>query len=70
LQFAGQISFGMYLFHHPMNWMLNVLILGSGPQLDGPGALVSVLALFTTALLAKLSWVYLESPIIRFSRTI
>jgi peptidoglycan/LPS O-acetylase OafA/YrhL len=66
LRFLGEIAYGVYLFHVIILDLCHGLILGDKPQLSGlANAGVTLLALLITVFLAKLSWTYLEKPLVK-----
>jgi len=66
----GGVSYCIYLFHQPVlgltHWLLRDALPGLG---NWPARLVTGLALITTLALARLSWRYLEGPLIRRGHT-
>jgi len=65
LQQLGMISYGVYLLHQPVSGLLHGCFFGKNPAMnDGSGALVTLLALVLTIVLAKLSFTFFEKPLI------
>ncbi len=65
----GTISYGVYLFHQPINGLLHGAILQHAPSIvNTPGILTTILALIVTLLLSTASWRFFESPLIRYGR--
>jgi peptidoglycan/LPS O-acetylase OafA/YrhL len=63
---VGVLAYGVYLFHHPINGLLQGIILNRTTIIDTfGGAIVTCLALVATIAVAKLSWVYFEKPLVR-----
>jgi peptidoglycan/LPS O-acetylase OafA/YrhL len=66
LQFFGRISYALYLIHQPVAGLMHSLILGNRPDIGKfTQATVTVAAMIVSVAIAHLSWVYLESPLIR-----
>ena len=54
-----------YLFHQPVLGLVYALRGNASPKLEGAGNIgVTLLAAIPLALLARLSWVYFEKPLI------
>jgi len=65
LMWIGSIAYGSYLFHQGINVICHALILNERPLLfDAPGVVVTLLAVVLTFILASLSWIYFEKPLI------
>jgi peptidoglycan/LPS O-acetylase OafA/YrhL len=63
----GTISYGVYLLHTSLSGLLHTLIRGARPSIsDWQGAMVTLLALATTLLLAQVSFTLFEKRFIRF----
>jgi peptidoglycan/LPS O-acetylase OafA/YrhL len=63
----GTVSYGIYLLHEPVSGLCHGLLRGAPPAItDLRSAMVTLLALSLTLVLAKLSFVYFEKPIIDF----
>ena len=66
LQFFGRISYGLYLFHQPVAGLLFALIFGNRPDIGKfSQTCVTIAAMGVSIGIAHLSWVHLESPLIR-----
>ncbi len=66
LQFFGRISYGLYLFHQPVAGLMFALIFGNRPDIGKfTQTCVTVVAMGVSIGIAHLSWVHLESPLIR-----
>ena len=67
LRFLGTISYCLYLVHMPINQFSHLLLLHRGrPAIeDWKGVAVTLLAAGLSLVVAKLSWTYIESPLIR-----
>lgn len=65
LRGLGLISYGTYLYHQGINGLLHGLLLGQVPDMGGRAdVLVTALAATLTVFVARLSWLYLESPFV------
>lgn len=63
----GTISYGIYLFHEPVSGILHSVFHGGPPRIASfSDALVTLLALFVTLVLAGMSSRWLERPFIRY----
>jgi peptidoglycan/LPS O-acetylase OafA/YrhL len=68
LRKLGEISFGIYLFHVPINALWHGLWLGRDIYIHNAiDALASSCALASTLLLAWCSWKFFEKPVVDFS---
>jgi peptidoglycan/LPS O-acetylase OafA/YrhL len=68
---SGKVSYFLYLFHMPVCMVLYYEILGSAPNLASASAmLVMLLVIVVLYGLAALSFIYLERPLIAFSKTL
>jgi peptidoglycan/LPS O-acetylase OafA/YrhL len=67
LRSLGTISYCLYLVHMPINQFSHLLLLHrSRPAIeDWKGVAVTLLAAALSLLVARLSWIYVESPLIR-----
>ncbi len=67
LRFLGTISYCLYLVHMPINQFSHSLLLQRArPAIeDWKGVAVTLLAAALSLVVAKLSWTYIESPLIR-----
>jgi peptidoglycan/LPS O-acetylase OafA/YrhL len=69
LGWLGLIAYGTYLFHQPIQLLLFAYFSDGLPLLTSKYTLIITLgALILTILLARLSWRFFESPLIRFGR--
>ncbi len=69
LRFLGQLSFGIYLFHMPINGLLHGLVLGGKPDIATPAQLaVTTAALALTIAVALVLNRLVEQPMIAFGR--
>jgi peptidoglycan/LPS O-acetylase OafA/YrhL len=67
LGWLGGIAYGTYLLHNVFLGVLFVYCWGYEPRISGGYTLIAALvALGLTLVIARLSWRYLESPLIRF----
>jgi peptidoglycan/LPS O-acetylase OafA/YrhL len=67
LVWLGTISYGVYLFHQAITWMLHGAIRYLPPSIATlEGLAVTVLSLATTLTLATLSFRFLERPVIAY----
>jgi peptidoglycan/LPS O-acetylase OafA/YrhL len=67
----GTISYGMYLFHMPINGVLHALVRQAKPSTDDLfGVLVTCLGFGMTIGLCVLSWIYFERPLVEYGRKI
>jgi peptidoglycan/LPS O-acetylase OafA/YrhL len=67
LGWLGGIAYGTYLLHQFMQGILFGYFRGSYPEItDGRTFLTALVALAVTLVIARLSWQYFESPLIRF----
>jgi peptidoglycan/LPS O-acetylase OafA/YrhL len=65
----GTIAYAVYLFHSGILHLYHYFVFHDLPVVNSPlTLLVTLLALFTTLLLAQISWVFLEKPLIRKAR--
>lgn len=66
LQWAGVCAYGIYLMHVAMHYGLQWLVLGNSNArvASVEAALVSVLAAGLTLTLARMSWIWLERPLV------
>jgi peptidoglycan/LPS O-acetylase OafA/YrhL len=66
LGWLGLIAYGTYLFHQPIQWLLFSYFWGGPPAITNSYTLFTTLAaLLLTFLVARLSWRFFESPLIR-----
>ncbi len=67
LGWLGSIAYGTYLLHQFIQGILFGYFRGHYPETkDGPTCLTTLAALALTLVIARLSWRYFESPLIRF----
>jgi peptidoglycan/LPS O-acetylase OafA/YrhL len=66
---VGTISYCLYLIHQPISGILHGLLLGSEPDTGTPAQLaVTVLALAASLVVAYLSWILFERPVLRIGQ--
>jgi peptidoglycan/LPS O-acetylase OafA/YrhL len=66
LGWLGLSAYGTYLFHQPIQWLLFAYFWGGAPRLFNAYTLITRLAaLVLTLAIARLSWRFIESPLIR-----
>ncbi len=71
LRFFGSISFGLYLLHQPVNFLMHGFLLSSPPSVASTNSfLVTLISLGLTAVLSVLSQRFLEGPIIKWSHQV
>lgn len=71
VRYIGVISYGIYLAHQPVNWLLHGLLNGSQPQVaDGVGIGLTVLAGLGSLLLATVAYFTLEQRFIAVGRQV
>jgi peptidoglycan/LPS O-acetylase OafA/YrhL len=69
LGWLGTLAYGIYLIHHPLQYLLFGLLWHQGPAITGVASFLTTLAAMAlTILLAALSWRYFEQPLIRIGR--
>lgn len=69
LRFFGAISYGLYLLHQPINWLLHEMAFGAAPDVaTAPQVLVSLVSVAVSILVAWGSWNLFESRIIASAR--
>lgn len=67
LRFFGRISYGLYLIHQPVAGLMFAVIFGNRPDIGKfTQTSVTIVAMGVSIGIAHLSWVHLESPLIRF----
>jgi peptidoglycan/LPS O-acetylase OafA/YrhL len=67
LIYLGTVSYFVYLFHQPVHGLAHFVIGGAGPVVSTWGqAATTALALVVTLLLARVSWVFFERPLIQY----
>jgi peptidoglycan/LPS O-acetylase OafA/YrhL len=68
LGWLGLIAYGTYLFHQPIQWLLFSYFWGGAPVItSGYTLFTTFAALLLTLVVARLSWQFFESPLIRLS---
>ncbi len=72
LRHFGKHSYFLYLFHNPVMAILHAIFFaGAIPSIhDGPTLLVTVVSFFILWALSIPAWNYLESPAIRFAKSV
>lgn len=71
LTWLGLISYGLYMYHQPVNGLIHGLLFGQAPQIGSwQEFIVALLVISTTILLAALSYYFVETPIRRASQRI
>lgn len=69
LGFFGSISYGVYLLHQPINTLLHRTVLGAEASVLTPAATaLTFVALGVTVLVAWVSWIVMERPILTATR--
>jgi peptidoglycan/LPS O-acetylase OafA/YrhL len=67
----GLISYGLYMFHQSINGLVHGLLFNQEPTIRTPEHLLAAIAVIALATgLATISYIYFESPIRRFGRTV
>ena len=67
MQWLGEISYGVYIVHWPVWWLLSVLAV-SALHLSASNPVIFVVYLVAVLIVAGASFVYLERPARRFIR--
>jgi len=68
LRWLGSIAYGAYLFHQPIQGLAFAIVRGGEPRIDNLSSLLlTIVALALTLGLARLSWNFFESRLVRFS---
>jgi peptidoglycan/LPS O-acetylase OafA/YrhL len=71
LRELGRVSYAVYIIHTTVNLFFHMLLLHAAPQTaNAKGAAVTLLALLGTYGIARLSWEFLEHPLLRLGHTI
>ncbi|HUC85326.1 MAG TPA: acyltransferase, partial [Candidatus Acidoferrales bacterium] len=71
LRKLGVISYSVYLFHKPINDLLHGLLLGKDWKYQQTtDVLVTLLALLLTLSFARVSWRFLEKPIVKWGHSV
>ena len=66
LQYLGKISYGIYIFHKPIPYLMKLILSKSGLSFQINHYLLFLLAVILTLAISSLSWIFLERPISRF----
>jgi peptidoglycan/LPS O-acetylase OafA/YrhL len=67
----GLISYGLYMYHQSINGLVHGLLFNQEPTIKTPEHVLAAIAVITLAVgLATISYIYFESPIRRFGRTV
>jgi peptidoglycan/LPS O-acetylase OafA/YrhL len=70
LREIGLLAYFIYMFHQPLSGLFHGLLLGREPKIDSwLSGLVTVAAFAATFIAAKISWRYLEKPLINLGHT-
>ena len=70
LQKLGHIAYGVYIIHTPILTLLHALILDQNIQIqNGYDVVLSFIAIPLTLIIAQLSWIHFEKPIVRLGHT-
>jgi len=68
---AGRLSYFIYLFHMPVALTVFYLVLGTAPALGSARAILMMAAVFAAIYgAARLSYAFLEAPLIRYSHSL
>jgi peptidoglycan/LPS O-acetylase OafA/YrhL len=65
IQYAGRMSYGLYMLHQPVVFLLVTLSTLAGSTVFDVGPVRTIAAICGTFLVASLSWRYFESPLLR-----
>jgi peptidoglycan/LPS O-acetylase OafA/YrhL len=69
LRFVGAISYGLYLIHQPIAGLMHGFLLDARPDIGSlPSLVVTILAILVSVGVAWVSWVWIETPLIKFGR--
>ncbi len=63
LRFLGRISYGIYLYHYPLYYAFGI----RHPDYPAPGPLRLILALVGIVVIAWISWIAIERPLVRYA---
>jgi peptidoglycan/LPS O-acetylase OafA/YrhL len=67
LRELGKVSYCAYIIHMTVNLFCHILITGNAPQISNwSGAFATFCAVFLTYAIAKLSWMVLENPLLKY----
>jgi peptidoglycan/LPS O-acetylase OafA/YrhL len=67
----GTVSYGLYLFHLPVNGLAHAILRGEVPSVaDAKGMMVTLAALGVTLVVCFVSWRFFEKPLIQFGRRV
>jgi peptidoglycan/LPS O-acetylase OafA/YrhL len=70
LQQFGTLAYFIYMFHQAANGIVHIMLFGREPKIDSwASALATVMSLAALFLAAKLSWRYMEKPLIKRGHT-
>lgn len=71
VRYIGVVSYGIYLAHQPVNWLLHGLLNGSRPQVaDGVGVGLTLLAGLSSLLIATAAYLTFEQWFIAWGRQV
>jgi peptidoglycan/LPS O-acetylase OafA/YrhL len=66
LRELGKVSYCVYIIHIVVNVVCHALVLHASPRISTTrGAVVTIFAALLTYLLAKISWIFFENPLLR-----
>jgi peptidoglycan/LPS O-acetylase OafA/YrhL len=67
LRELGKVSYCAYIIHMTVNLFCHISITGNAPQISNwTGAFATLCAVFVTYAIAKLSWIVLENPLLKY----
>ena len=70
LREVGLLAYFIYMFHQPFSGLFHGLLLGREPKIDSwLSGLITVAAFATTLIAAKISWRFVEKPLIALGHT-
>jgi peptidoglycan/LPS O-acetylase OafA/YrhL len=70
LRELGKVSYAVYIIHTTVNLLFHMVLLHAAPQTANlKGAAVTLLAVFGTYGIARISWEFLEHPLLRRGHT-